>query len=49
MTPEEYAKHKLAYINARYGTNHGDDYLAVLVQECQRQEEFTKLCEVLNG
>ena len=40
MTPEEYAKHKLAYINARYGTNHGDDYLAVLVQECQAQEDF---------
>ena len=40
MTPEEYAKQKLAYINARYGTNHGDDYLAVLVQECQRENEF---------
>jgi hypothetical protein len=40
MTPEEYAKHKLDYINARYGTGHGDDYLAVLVQECQRENEF---------
>ena len=49
MTPEEYARQKLDYINTRYGTNHGDDYLEVLVQECQRQEEFTKLCEVLNG
>lgn len=45
MIPEEYAKQKLDYINARYGTNHGDDYLAVLVQECQRQEDFTEKCE----
>ena len=40
MTAEQYAKQKLTYINARYGTNHGDDYLAVLVQECQRENEF---------
>jgi hypothetical protein len=45
MTPEEYAKQKLAYINARYGTGHGDEYLRLLVQECQRQEEFTEKCE----
>ena len=48
MTAEEYAKQKLDYINARYGTNHGDEYLAVLVQECQRQEDFTRMCEVQN-
>lgn len=48
MTAEQYAKQKLSYINARYGTNHGDDYLAVLVQECQRQEDFTRMCEVQN-
>ena len=45
MTAEERAKQKLAYINARYGTNHGDEYLRSLVQECQRQEKFTKKCE----
>lgn len=33
MEAEPYARRKLALINSREGTDHGDDYLAILIAE----------------
>lgn len=33
MKAEPYARRKLALINSREGTDHGDDYLAILIAE----------------
>lgn len=57
ITPEEmlkaepYARHKLALINSREGTDHGDDYLAILIAETVKANSFSTftiaLCNLL--
>lgn len=57
ITPEEfeqaepYARHKLALINSREGTEHGDDYLAILIAETVKANRFSAftiaLCSLL--
>lgn len=57
ITPEEmleaepYARHKLSLINKREGTDHGDDYLAILIAETVRANAFSAftlaLCDLL--
>ncbi len=54
IAPEEYARalpyarRKLNFINERYGTNHGNDYLAILVSETVRANRFTAYLNFIN-
>lgn len=47
ITPEEferaepYARRKLDFINSREGTDHGDEYLAILVSEAVQGSRFS--------
>lgn len=41
LKAEPYARHKLALINAREGTDYGDDYLAILIAETVRANMFS--------
>lgn len=45
MAAYPYAKRKLLDINARFGTNHGDRYLALLVAETVSANRFSRYCE----
>lgn len=38
---EPYARRKLEFINSREGTNHGDEYLAILVSEIVQSNRFS--------
>lgn len=44
---EPYARRKLNLINSRYGTDHGDEYLAILVSEIVQTDRFSDYLEVL--
>lgn len=37
---EPQARKKLDYINKRYGTSHGEDYLAILIAETVKSNRF---------
>lgn len=41
LKAEPYARRKLALINDRDGTDHGDDYLAILIAETVRANAFS--------
>ena len=41
LEAEPYARHKLSLINEREGTDHGDDYLAILIAETVRANAFS--------
>lgn len=53
ITNEEYQKalraatDKLDRINKRYGTNHGDDYLAMLIAEQVQFNRFSQHCNAM--
>ena len=53
MKAEPYARRKLTLINEREGTDHGDDYLAILIAETVKQNAISAftfaLCNLIMG
>ena len=47
LRAEPYARRKLDYINDRYGTSHGDDYLAILIAETVRANRFSEYTHLI--
>lgn len=55
ISDEEYqlalpiAQRKLEYINSRYGTHHGEAYLAILIAEAVQAQRLTRYLEAVNA
>ncbi len=43
------ARRKLEYINNRYGTCHGESYLAILISETVKAQRLTRYLEAVNN
>lgn len=49
MVARDEAEKKLNRINKRYGTNHGEDYLAMLIAEQEQFRRISAYCRICRG